>query len=282
MMSEVLLVTGMSGAGRSTVSAALEDLGWFVIDNMPLELIARVGELAAAGTLDYAGVAFIVGRSGRVQPDALLAVEKELLQTHENAKMLFLDAPDEVLIRRFEGNRRRHPFPAPTLADSIAGERTLLRSIREAADLVFDTGSINTNQLRSRIVETFTEADSMDSLRVSLVSFGYSNGIPRDVDLVFDCRFLPNPHWIEELRPLTGLDAAVASYVLEQEPAEHFLSDIVSLLEWQIPAFKREGKSYLSVAIGCTGGRHRSVAIAEEMRRRLHIANAVFHRDIAR
>ncbi len=281
-MSEVLLVTGMSGAGRSTVSAALEDLGWFVIDNLPLELIVRVGELASAGSLDYAGVAFIVGRSGRVQPDALLAVEKELQHMHENAKILFLDAPDDVLIHRFEGNRRRHPFPAPTLADSIAGERAQLQSIRDAADLVIDTGSINTNQLRSRIVEIFTERNSMDSLRVSLVSFGYSNGIPRDVDLVFDCRFLPNPHWVDELRPLSGLDEAVANYVLEQEPAQHFLHDVVNLLEWQIPAFAKEGKSYLSVAIGCTGGRHRSVAIAEEIRRRLNITNAVFHRDIAR
>ncbi|HUX04529.1 MAG TPA: RNase adapter RapZ [Acidimicrobiales bacterium] len=281
-MSEVLLVTGMSGAGRSTVSAALEDLGWFVIDNLPLELIARVSELAAAGTLDYAGVAFVVGRSGRVQPDALLAVERELQMMHDSAKILFLDAPDDVLIRRFEGNRRRHPFPAPTLADSIAGERQLLHSIRDAADLVIDTGSINTNQLRSRIVETFTEANSSATMRVSLVSFGYSNGIPRDVDLVFDCRFLPNPHWVDELRPLTGLDEAVSNYVLAQEPAEHFLRDVVQLLEWQIPAFVKEGKSYLSVAIGCTGGRHRSVAIAEELRRRLDIDNAVFHRDIAR
>jgi len=281
-MSEVLLVTGMSGAGRSTVSAALEDLGWFVIDNLPLELIARVGELAAAGSLDYAGVAFIVGRSGRIQPDALLAVEKELHQMHENAKILFLDAPDDVLIRRFEGNRRRHPFPAPTLADSITGERTLLQSIRDAADLVIDTGSINTNQLRSRIVEHFTQNTGGGTMRVSLVSFGYSNGIPRDVDLVFDCRFLPNPHWIEELRPQTGLDVPVSNYVLEQEAAQHFLKDVVALLEWQIPEFAKEGKSYLSIAIGCTGGRHRSVAISEEIRNRLNIENAVFHRDIAR
>ena len=281
-MSEVLLVTGMSGAGRSTVSAALEDLGWFVIDNLPLELIARVGELAAAGSLDYAGVAFIVGRSGRIQPDALLVVEKELQQMHENAKILFLDAPDDVLIHRFEGNRRRHPFPAPTLADSITGERALLQSIRDAADLVIDTGSINTNQLRSRIVEHFTQTSGGGTMRVSLVSFGYSNGIPRDVDLVFDCRFLPNPHWIEELRPQTGLDAPVSDYVLEQEAAQHFLKDVVALLEWQIPEFAKEGKSYLSIAIGCTGGRHRSVAIAEEIRNRLNIENAVFHRDIAR
>lgn len=281
-MSEVLLVTGMSGSGRSTVSAALEDIGWFVIDNMPLELIARVGELAAAGSLDYAGVAFVVGRSGRVQPDALLAVASELKQMHENAKILFLDAPDDVLIHRYEGNRRRHPFPAPTLADSITGERALLTSIRDAADLVLDTGTINTNQLRSRIVETFSEKLGKSPLRVSLVSFGYSNGIPRDVDLVFDCRFLPNPHWVEELRPMTGLDAPVSEYVLAQEPAQHFLNDVTALLEWQIPAFAKEGKSYLSIAIGCTGGRHRSVAIAEEIRRRLNIENAVFHRDIAR
>ncbi len=281
-MSEVLLVTGMSGAGRSTVSAALEDLGWFVIDNLPLELVVRVGELASVGSNDYAGVAFILGRSGAVQPEALLAVERELQQRHDNAKILFLDAPDEVLIHRFEGNRRRHPFAAATLAESIAGERALLLSIRDAADLVIDTGSINTNQLRRRIVETFTDASAMESLRVSLVSFGYAYGIPRDVDLVFDCRFLPNPHWVEELRPLTGLDEPVAHYVLAQEPAEHFLRDVVALLQWQIPAFAKEGKSYLSIAIGCTGGRHRSVALAEEIRRRLDIENAVFHRDIAR
>ncbi len=281
-MSDVVLVTGMSGAGRSTVSAALEDVGWFVIDNLPLELIVRVGELAAGSGADYAGVAFIVGRSGRVHPDGLLAVQKELAQLHDSAKILFLDAPDEVLIHRFEGNRRRHPFPAPTLADSIAGERMAFQSIRDAADLVIDTGSTNVNQLRSRIVETFGPAAAGGPMRVNLLSFGYGNGIPRDVDLVFDCRFLPNPHWVEELRPLSGLDAPVSEYVLSQEPAQHFLRDVVGMLEWQIPAFVREGKSYLTVAIGCTGGRHRSVAIAEEIRRRLNIANAVFHRDIAR
>jgi len=281
-MSEILLVTGMSGAGRSTVSAALEDLGWFVIDNLPVELIPRVSELASAGTLEYAGVAFIVGRSGKVQSDALLAVERELSRLHDSAKILFLDAPDDVLIARYEGNRRRHPFPGATLADSIVVERKLLQTIRDAADLVVDTGSINTNQLRSRIAEIFTTASGGDALKVSLVSFGYANGIPRDVDLVFDCRFLPNPHWIDDLRPLSGLDQPVADYVLGQEPAQHFLHDVVGLLEWQIPAFASEGKSYLSVAIGCTGGRHRSVAIAEEIRRRLGLANAVFHRDIDR
>jgi RNase adapter protein RapZ len=281
-MSDVLLVTGMSGAGRSTVSAALEDLGWFVIDNLPLELVVSAGELASAGTREYVGVAFIVGRAAGLEPETLLQVERDLKSAHEDAKILFLDAPDDVLIRRFEGNRRRHPLQASTLADSIAGERELLAPLRDAADLVIDTGSINTNQLRRRIVEMFTDVDSLGSLRVSLVSFGYTYGIPRDVDLVFDCRFLPNPHWIEELRPLTGLDQPVADYVLDQEPAQHFLHDVVSLLTWQIPAFALEGKSYLSIAIGCTGGRHRSVAIAEEIRRRLDLEHAVFHRDIAR
>jgi RNase adapter protein RapZ len=279
-MSEVLLVTGMSGAGRSTVASALDDLGWFVIDNVPLELVVRVGELASADAHEYSGIAFIVGRSGGLQPEALLAVEQELRRHHEGAKILFLDAPDDVLIRRFEGTRRRHPLDAATLVDSIADERALLAPIRDAAALVIDTGSINTNQLRRRIVETFS--DAMESLRISLVTFGYSYGIPSDVDIVFDCRFLPNPHWIDELRPLTGLDEPVARYVLDQEPAQHFLDDVVGMLEWQIPAFAKEGKSYLSIAIGCTGGRHRSVAIAEEVRRRLHLDTAVFHRDIAR
>ncbi|HWD94835.1 MAG TPA: RNase adapter RapZ [Acidimicrobiales bacterium] len=281
-MSDVLLVTGMSGAGRSTVSAALEDLGWFVIDNLPLELVVRAGELASAGTREYVGVAFIVGRAAGLEPETLLQVERDLKSAHEDAKILFLDAPDDVLIRRFEGNRRRHPLQAASVAESIAGERELLAPLRDAADLVIDTGSINTNQLRRRIVEIFTDVNSLGSLRVSLVSFGYTYGIPRDVDLVFDCRFLPNPYWIEELRPLTGLDRSVADYVLDQEPAQHFLDDVVGLLRWQIPAFALEGKSYLSIAIGCTGGRHRSVAIAEEMRRRLELEHAVFHRDIAR
>ena len=280
-MTDVLLVTGMSGAGRSTVSTALDDLGWFVIDNLPLELIVRVGELASAGSKDAAGVAFIVGRSGRAQPEALLAVKDELETMHESAKLLFLDAPDDVLIHRYEGTRRRHPHEAATLADSIAQERELLQRIRDRADIIIDTGTINTNQLRSRISEIFMPSD-VGGLRVSMMSFGFSHGLPRDVDLVFDVRFLPNPHWVQELRPQTGLDEAVANYVLDQEPAQHFLNDVVSMLQWQIPAFASEGKSYLTIAIGCTGGRHRSVAIAEEIRRRLNLPNSVFHRDIAR
>jgi UPF0042 nucleotide-binding protein len=279
---EILLVTGMSGAGRSTVSAALEDIGWFVIDNLPIELIPRVSELAVSGSPDYAGVAFIAGRSGRDEQEQLLATMNELRAQHSTAKILFLDAPDEVLIRRFEGTRRRHPFPAPSVEEAISGERSQLQVLRNSADLVIETGSLNSNQLRHRIAEMFNVADGPGTMRVSIISFGYSNGIPRDVDLVFDCRFLPNPHWIEELRPLSGLDPSVSEYVLEKEDAQHFLKDVVGMLEWQIPAFESEGKSYLSIAIGCTGGRHRSVAIAEELKRRLNVGASILHRDIDR
>jgi RNase adapter protein RapZ len=280
-VNEILLVTGMSGAGRSTVSAALEDVGWFVVDNLPVDLIPRVSELALAGSPDFAGVAFVVGRSGRVQPDQLLAVLTELRAQDVSAKLVFLDAPDEILIRRFEGTRRRHPFPAPSVAGAIAGERVLLQSLRDAADLVIETGTLNANQLRSRVSEVFHTPET-STMRVSIVSFGYANGIPRDVDLVLDCRFLPNPHWIEELRPLSGLDGPVSAYVLAEADAQRFIADVTALLTWQIPAFAKEGKSYLSIAIGCTGGRHRSVAVTEEIAHRLPFPTAVFHRDIDR
>jgi len=277
----VLLVTGMSGAGRSTVSTALDDLGWFIIDNLPVDLIVRVSGLLSAGNNFGLGVAFIVGRSGHEQPAEVMAMERELRDMHPSVKMLFLDAPDDVLISRYEGTRRRHPHEGNSLAESIANERVSLSPLRQVADLVIDTGTITPHQLRQRIVETYSEV-AAKSMRVSVISFGFSNGLPRDVDVVLDCRFLPNPHWIEELRPLSGLDHPVSEYVLSQEPAQHFLKDVASMLHWQIPAFEAEGKSYFTVAIGCTGGRHRSVAIAEELRRMLEITTPVFHRDILR
>ncbi len=280
-MTDVLLVTGMSGAGRSTVSSALDDLGWFVIDNLPIEVLVRVGELASATETESRGVAFIVGRSGQHHPEELLEAKRELEVHQPGVKILFLDAPDDVLIHRYEGTRRRHPFPGATLADSIETERTVLAPLRDAADIIIDTGTTNTNQLRTRILEIFGVVGRAP-LRVSVMSFGYSHGLPRDVDLVFDCRFLPNPHWVPELQPLTGLDQPVADYVLSHEPAQHFVRDVVSMLEWQIPAFAEEGKSYLTIAVGCTGGKHRSVAIAEELRRRLHLDTEAFHRDVAR
>ena len=281
-MSEILVVTGMSGAGRSTVSAALEDSGWSVIDNLPVELIPRVSVLAAGNSPDFHGVAFVIGRSGRINPEEVIAVTDEITALGISAKIMFLDAPDEVLVRRFEGNRRRHPVAGNSVTDSITKERHSMQPLLDRADLVIDTGSLNTNQLRTRISELFQTEGGRGAMKVSVISFGYSNGIPRDVDLVFDCRFIPNPHWDEKLRPLTGVDAPVAEFVLKQEETQRFINDIVALLEWQIPAFAREGKSYLTIAIGCTGGKHRSVAIAEALQQRLHLQGEVFHRDTPR
>jgi len=281
-VSEILVVTGMSGAGRSTVSAALEDSGWSVIDNLPVELIPRVSVLAAGNSPDFHGVAFVIGRSGRINPEEVIGVTDEITALGFSAKIMFLDAPDEVLVRRFEGNRRRHPVAGNSVTDSIAKERRSMQPLLDRADLIIDTGSLNTNQLRTRISELFQTDGGRGAMKVSVISFGYSNGIPRDVDLVFDCRFIPNPHWDEKLRPLTGLDPAVAEFVLRHEETQRFIDDLVALLEWQIPAFAREGKSYLTIAIGCTGGKHRSVAIAEALQRRLHLQGEVFHRDTPR
>jgi UPF0042 nucleotide-binding protein len=280
-MNEILIVTGMSGAGRSTVSAALEDAGWSVIDNLPLELIARVSELASAGASETTGLAFIVGRSGGVDPEQLIRTIGDLRAQSFTAKLLFLDAPDDVLVSRFEGNRRRHPVSASSVANAIQGERNLLQPLMEHADLTIDTGALNTNQLRRRIAEMFNSVNS-SSMRVNIMSFGYSNGIPRDADLVLDCRFLPNPHWIESLRTHTGLEKEVSEYVLSHHDAEHFVADVVNMLSWQIPAFANEGKTYLSIAIGCTGGKHRSVAVAEEIAQRLGLGVTAFHRDVDR
>ncbi len=281
-MSEILVVTGMSGAGRSTVSAALEDSGWSVIDNLPVELIPRVSVLAAGNSPDFHGVAFVIGRSGRINPEEVIAVTDEITALGFSAKIMFLDAPDEVLVRRFEGNRLRHPVAGNSVTDSITKELHSMQPLLDRADLVIDTGSLNTNQLRTRISELFQTEGGRGAMKVSVISFGYSHGIPRDVDLVFDCRFIPNPHWDEKLRPLTGLDAPVAEFVLKQEETQRFINDIVALLDWQIPAFAREGKSYLTIAIGCTGGKHRSVAIAEALQQRLHLQGEVFHRDTPR
>jgi RNase adapter protein RapZ len=282
-VSEYLVVTGMSGAGRSTAAAALEDLGWFVIDNMPSALISKVSELVDGTGSEMERVAFVVGRSGGDHDDVLAAVDA-LVAGRNRVRILFLDAPDDVLIRRFEGTRRRHP-QGGGVADSIAEERLLLSGLRDSADLVIDTGELNTNQLRSRLMEVFGGEEPGTAMRTSIVSFGFKHGVPLDVDLMFDCRFLPNPYWVDSLRPLSGLDGPVRDYVLGQPETQEFLSRVDDLLTMLVPAFEREGKSYLTVALGCTGGRHRSVVLAEELARRLDrrgLPTTVFHRDVER
>ena len=283
-MSEYLVVTGMSGAGRSTAAATLEDLGWFVIDNMPSALIAKVSELVDGTGSEMERVAFVVGRGGGDLDDVLPAVDS-LIAARNRVRILFLDAADDVLIRRFEGTRRRHPQAARGVVDSIADERALLLPIRDRADLVIDTGELNTNQLRSRLIEVFGSEDQGSSMQTSVVSFGFKHGVPLDVDLMFDCRFLPNPYWDERLRSHSGLEPEVRAYVLDRPETTAFLDKLEDLLAMLIPAYQKEGKSYLTVAMGCTGGRHRSVVLSEELSRRLdahELPTTVFHRDVDR
>jgi UPF0042 nucleotide-binding protein len=287
-MSEFAVVTGMSGAGRSTAAAALEDVGWFVIDNLPAALIMKMVEMVDRPGSGIERVALVIGRGGSdTGPeyfDDLPDVLDELRGTRKRVRVVFLDAPDDVLVRRYEGTRRRHPLPARGVEASIARERELLEPVRARADLLVDTAELNSNQLRARILEAFGSED-VPRMQTSVVSFGYKHGIPLDVDIVFDCRFLPNPFWIEELRPYSGLDRPVREWVLGQPESAAFLEKLDDLLTSILPAFVREGKSYLTIAMGCTGGRHRSVALAEALAERLGGNGegvSVFHRDIER
>ena len=283
-MSEYLVVTGMSGAGRSTAAATLEDLGWFVIDNMPSALISKVSELVDGAGSEMERVAFVVGRGGGELDDVLPAVDA-LIAGRNRVRILFLDAADDLLIRRFEGTRRRHPLAARGVVDSIADERALLSGLRDRADLVIDTSELNTNQLRSRLLEVFGAEEAGSTMQTSVVSFGFKHGVPLDVDLMFDCRFLPNPYWDESLRSHSGLEPEVRAYVLDRPETMEFLEKLDDMLTMLIPAYMNEGKSYLTVAMGCTGGRHRSVVLAEELSRRLDahgLPTTVFHRDVDR
>jgi UPF0042 nucleotide-binding protein len=284
-MGEFLVVTGMSGAGRSTVGAALEDLGWFVIDNLPPALITRVADLAGRPGVEGDRIALVVGRAGAEPFEDVPPILESLRRSRHRVRVLFLDAPDDVLVRRFEGTRRRHPLAARGVEESIADERRRMEPLRAEADVVVETGDLNVNQLRARILELFGGEPGIQTMQTSIVSFGYKHGLPLDVDLVFDCRFLPNPYWVEGLRPLSGVDDPVREYVLGQPETVGFLDKVVDLLLSLEPAFVREGKSYLTIAFGCTGGRHRSVVIAEAFRSRLAeggLDAAVFHRDIDR
>ncbi len=282
-MSEIAVITGMSGAGRSTAADALEDLGWFVVDNLPPALISKVAELATRPGSATPRVALVAG-TGAFFEELAPAIH-ELRKSELNLRIIYLEAAPEVLIRRYEQTRRRHPMQEAGVAEAVDNERSLLTTVKAEADVVVDTTDLNIHQLRNRIVELFANDDGSDRMRTSVLSFGYKHGIPTDVDLVFDCRFLPNPHWEPELRPLTGLDAPVCDYVLAQRDAVDFVEKLDALLEMLLPAYVREGKSYLTVAVGCTGGHHRSVVIAEQIAQRIRkhgFDPSVTHRDIAK
>ncbi len=284
-MSEFLIITGMSGAGRSTAAAALEDLGWFVIDNMPPALITKVAELVGRPGSETERVALVVGSGGTEYLDEVTPAVKSLRASGARVVVLFLDASDESLVRRFEGTRRRHPVGGEGVTEAIANEREFLEPIADEADLVIDTTDLNVHQLGARVAELFEDRDLSAGMQTMIVSFGFKHGVPLDVDLVFDCRFLPNPHWVEELRPLTGRDEAVRDYVMSQPETSEFLDKLDDLMGLLLPGYVREGKSYLSIGVGCTGGQHRSVVLAEELARRIEARGfvpAVHHRDIAR
>jgi UPF0042 nucleotide-binding protein len=283
---EVAVVTGLSGAGRSTAAKCMEDLGWFVVDNLPPELISTMVELGAKAQGAVTKVAVVMDVRSRAFTDDLAAIIRDLDASGYKPRVLFLEATDDVLVRRFEQVRRGHPMQHDgRLIDGIKAERDLLGPLREDADLVLDTSTLSVHQLRAKIEDAFG-TDSTTSTKVTVLSFGYKYGIPMDADLVMDVRFLPNPFWIPELKDLTGKDADVRNYVLTQEGAEEFLDRYHELLRLIGAGYRREGKRYLTLAIGCTGGKHRSVAISEELSKRLadedRMAVKVVHRDLGR
>ena len=278
---DIVIITGMSGAGRSTAAKSLEDLGWFVVDNLPPALLPTMLDLADRASL--AGVAAIVDVRSRAFSTDLKSAISSLAARGVSPHVVFLEASDEALVRRFENVRRPHPMQGTgTITDGIAAERELLREVRGDSDMVLDTSALNVHELRSRM-HSYFGGDSVTGLRLNIVSFGYKYGLPVDADLVADCRFLPNPHWVPSLRPLSGCDAAVRDYVLSQPGAAEFLDAYLAVLEVSLAGFEREGKRYVTLAVGCTGGKHRSVAISEQIAARLGGRDvAVSHRDLGR
>jgi len=285
-MSEFVVITGLSGAGRSQAANELEDMGWFVIDNLPTELIPKVVELAQAPASTTTRVALVVGVGAPAEE--IVAAIRHLRASGAGVRQLFLEAATDVLVRRYEGTRRRHPLLTAAdegLREAIENERALLEPVKAEADVVVDTSDLNVHQLRDRMIELFGDDRPEAGMQTRVMSFGYKHGLPLDVDIVLDCRFLPNPHWVDELRPLTGLDEPVSRYVLEQPAAADLLRHLDELLDLLLPAYVAEGKSYLTIALGCTGGQHRSVAVAEavaDQLRRKGFDPTVVHRDIGR
>jgi UPF0042 nucleotide-binding protein len=279
---DIVLITGLSGAGRSGVADVMEDLGWFVVDNLPTALIGTIVELAAKPNSDIERLALVAGR----QHVEVLSKVGELRAAGHDVRMLFLDASTAELVRRYDATRRLHPLAehAEGLVESIELERSTLDPLRGAADLVIDTTDLNVHQLKERVVRAF-DSTRDSRLQVAVESFGFKHGLPLDADIVMDVRFLPNPHWEDDLRPLTGHDRKVRDYVLETAAGSGFVERFDELLASLLPQYEAEGRSYLTVAIGCTGGRHRSVAVAEELAERLRgrgIAVRTSHRDVAR
>ena len=279
----LVVVTGMSGAGRSTAAHSLEDLGWYVIDNLPPSLLVQV--CAQARQTNLTRVAVVLDVRTRAFFEQLPETFADLGALGMLPEIMFLEATDDVIVRRQESVRRPHPLQGDgRLLDGIVRERETLATLRAAADLVLDTSSLNIHQLRSRVAHAYGSS-SDERLRVTLLTFGFKNGLPIDADMVLDVRFLPNPHWIPELRPQTGLSRPVSDYVLQQPGTEPFLASVQQLLSAVSSGYVTEGKRFVTIAIGCTGGKHRSTAIAEELAHRIRatgIPTTVLHRDLGR
>nr|WP_304940988.1 RNase adapter RapZ [Streptacidiphilus sp. PB12-B1b] len=284
-MPELVIISGMSGAGRSTAAKCLEDLGWFVVDNLPPSLIPTMVDLGARSQGAVARIGAVVDVRGRSFFDDLLASLEDLERRGVRLRVVFLEASDDALVRRFESVRRPHPLQGDArIVDGIAQERTLLRDLRGEADLVIDTSSLNVHELRAKMDAQFSD-DQEPQLRATVMSFGFKYGLPVDADLVVDCRFLPNPHWVPELRSRTGTDEEVARYVFDQPGAKEFLDQYADLLRIVTEGYRREGKRYMTLAVGCTGGKHRSVAMSERLAKRLiadGLETVLVHRDMGR
>jgi len=286
--TEILVISGMSGAGKSTIAHTLEDLGWYVVDNLPPALLENLIDLV---NVSMKRIAVVIDVRGRAFFNDLKQSLAQLADQGVSRKILFIDASDEVLVRRFESTRRPHPLQgSDRILDGISKERERLREVKDSADLVIDSSSLNIHQLEKKINEYFIE-DSNADLRVNILSFGYKYGIPIDADLVVDCRFIANPHWDPKLRPLTGLDKPVSDEILKSENVQDFLSKYQALFETMALGFITEGRRYLTLAIGCTGGKHRSVAITQELVSKLTIGSKLskykietkgLHRDLGR
>ena len=280
-----VVVTGLSGSGKSTALKVLEDLGYYCIDNLPVALLPKFVELWQSSREDVSRVALGIDVRERRFLHDFPHVFDELRAAGAEPEVIYLDASDDVLVRRFSETRRPHPAAeGGSVADGIRREREALRELRALATRIIDTSAFTVHELRAALRALLETADT-GTMTISLVSFGYKHGLPGDADLALDCRFLPNPFFVEELRPKTGMDPDVAAYVLERPDAQEFLTHVLALLAFTLPRYQREGKSYLTIAIGCTGGRHRSVVLVEELRRRLAaLGNRVLarHRDLER
>jgi len=282
---DLVVITGLSGAGRSTAAKCLEDLGWFVVDNLPPALVATMADLAGRSQGSVDRVAAVVDVRSRGFTSDVQAALSELETKGLHPRVLFLEASDEALVRRFDSVRRPHPLQGNgRVTDGIARERELLRDLRGEADLVIDTSELNVHELRGKIEAAFA-GTTVPGLHATVMSFGYKYGLPVDADIVVDCRLLPNPHWVPELRPLTGLDDEVRDYVFAQPGAREFVDAYADLMHRYEEGYSREGKHYATLAVGCTGGKHRSVAIAQELAARLRadgVDVTVVHRDLGR